>query len=678
YKFLKKGFVMNKIKLSLALILFTILSFFLVIGSPYEIVWKNTELFESGDYDPTRGVVWNPHTDHLLVVTRSDPYPRIEVLDPETGETLGQLDTTGLTTIRSEEGLSQIDIDDDGHIYVCNLGDDISGWNFKVWRYEDEESTPSLIFDQMLDSGDDSNSREWYGASFEVIGSGDSTYLYTSGWENNQIAVLKLNSSNMFELDHFIPIPTKNSARHGIAALEPGGNLWISGAGTTDPPVRLISNQGDVLAEVPSDTMIGGAASEAIQWNLGHYNLISAINANADAHTITTIQYQEDQLGTINFDYFGDISDSLATGNINATAVLRYDSTRNWMYCLDGNNFLAALDLNNLAKVTTPRDSGLFAIQLNGKKKEYTHYDRLNKYENRTLYTTWSDDIIYTAISGNTLYAPYQARGLYVAFNTDPDGSNGTTSPPDAASSVQELPFNADVVVKFDSDDFADLANDPVADKWTTGIVYQWNGSEWTESTIEGLDINYGAMGIIGDGNDSLITEIGFARTPQGIGADISNIQLKVYLAENAADGEVLASFPNNNETGNGVSFSSYYHFNDLGHGIYPAYEVEKVGTCTGIDQTPKNVSKYKLQQNYPNPFNPVTNIRYTLPHSGKVNLSIYNLSGQLVKTLVNEKQNSGKYQIKFNGSQISSGIYFYKLSLNSRILGIKKMALIK
>ncbi|MCF7741084.1 MAG: hypothetical protein K9N00_04740 [Candidatus Marinimicrobia bacterium] len=576
---------MNKIKLFLLKISLIIFSISLINAGPYEIIWKNTELFESGDYDPTRGVVWNPHTDHLLVATRSDPYPRIEVMDPDSGETLGQLDTTGLSAVQSEEGLSQIDICGDGHIYVCNLGDDISGWNFEVWRYENEESTPKLVFDQMLDSGDESNTREWYGASFEVIGSGDSTYLYTSGWENNQIAVLKLNSRNIFEIDHFIPVPTKNSARHGITALEPGGRLLISGAGTTDPPVRLISSQGEVLAEVPSGTMIGGAASESIHWNLGPYNLISAINANAQAHTITTIQYQEDELGTINFDYFGDISDSLATGNINATAVLRYDSTRNWMYCLDGNNFLAALDLNSLAKVTTPRDTGLFAIELDGKKKEYTHYDRLNKYVRRTLYTTWSDEIIYTAISGNTLYAPYQERGLYLAYNTDPDGTYGTTTPPDEASSIQELPFNADVVVKFDSDDFADLVDDPVAEKWTTGKVYQWNGSEWNSSAIEGLDINYGAMAIIGDGNDSLLTEIGVARNPQGIGTDVSSIQFKAYLTETASDGEVLASFPNNDETGQSVSFYTYYQFDNLSSGMYPAYNVQKIGTCTGIDQ---------------------------------------------------------------------------------------------
>jgi len=245
-------------------IIIIVLTVSLLLGDGYTEVWKNTDLFATGAYDPTRGVVWNPHTDHLLVVTRSGSHPRVLVMDPETGSRLGVLDSTGLPKITTEEGIGQIDVDDDGHIYVCDLGDNLEEWTLRVWRYEDESSVPTLVFDQILDSGDASNTREWYGASLDVIGSGTNTYLYTSGWENNQIAVLKLGNRQTFDVDHFIPLPTKNSARHGIDAVAPGGNLWINGAGTSDPPVRLISNLGDVLAEVPSDTMIGGAASTVL------------------------------------------------------------------------------------------------------------------------------------------------------------------------------------------------------------------------------------------------------------------------------------------------------------------------------------------------------------------------------------------------------------------------------
>jgi hypothetical protein len=70
----------------------------------------------------------------------------------------------------------------------------------------------------------------------------------------------------------------------------------------------------------------------------------------------------------------------------------------------------------------------------------------------------------------------------------------------------------------------------------------------------------------------------------------------------------------------------------------------------------------FRLHQNYPNPFNPVTTISYQLPRSGFVNLSIYNVAGQLVETLVNEHKNASYHSVVWNASGIGSGMYFYKI----------------
>jgi len=90
--------------------------------------------------------------------------------------------------------------------------------------------------------------------------------------------------------------------------------------------------------------------------------------------------------------------------------------------------------------------------------------------------------------------------------------------------------------------------------------------------------------------------------------------------------------------------------------------------------ETPSN---YSLSQNYPNPFNPVTKINYALPKSGLVTLKIYDILGKEVATLVNEVKNVGTYSIDFNGSNLSSGVYFYKLTAGD-FSSIKKMSLIK
>jgi hypothetical protein len=186
-------------------------------------------------------------------------------------------------------------------------------------------------------------------------------------------------------------------------------------------------------------------------------------------------------------------------------------------------------------------------------------------------------------------------------------------------------------------------------------------------------------MCLVGDGNDSLITEVGIARSPQGIGPDVNQMQVKVYLAERASDGEVLAAFPDNNETGQGVSFTSYYHFNDLGHGIYPAYDVQKVGVSTGLDQKQNNQpTEFYLKQNYPNPFNPVTTIEYQLSRSGMVELTVFDIQGKQIDRLVHTNQKAGKHLVNFKGANYSSGIYFYRLKIDGQIKAIRKMALIK
>jgi len=91
--------------------------------------------------------------------------------------------------------------------------------------------------------------------------------------------------------------------------------------------------------------------------------------------------------------------------------------------------------------------------------------------------------------------------------------------------------------------------------------------------------------------------------------------------------------------------------------------------------------TRFALEQNYPNPFNPSTKIKYHLSRLSKVKLEIYDVLGRNVKTLVNKTQNAGDYQITFDASQLSSGIYFYRLSANSgtsNFTSVKKMILLR
>ncbi|MBK9332950.1 MAG: T9SS type A sorting domain-containing protein [Ignavibacteria bacterium] len=85
----------------------------------------------------------------------------------------------------------------------------------------------------------------------------------------------------------------------------------------------------------------------------------------------------------------------------------------------------------------------------------------------------------------------------------------------------------------------------------------------------------------------------------------------------------------------------------------------------------------YDLSQNYPNPFNPSTKIKYSVPVSGIVTLKIYNIQGREVFTLVNTNQDAGRYEVNFNASDMSSGIYFYTISAGD-FTQTRRMVLLK
>ncbi len=95
-------------------------------------------------------------------------------------------------------------------------------------------------------------------------------------------------------------------------------------------------------------------------------------------------------------------------------------------------------------------------------------------------------------------------------------------------------------------------------------------------------------------------------------------------------------------------------------------------------DNKTENINyKYELSNNYPNPFNPTTTIKFTLAQSGKTQLSVYNILGQEVMVLVNKELKAGTHSYSFNGSGLSSGLYFYILQSNDYV-SVKKMILLK
>jgi len=165
--------------------------------------------------------------------------------------------------------------------------------------------------------------------------------------------------------------------------------------------------------------------------------------------------------------------------------------------------------------------------------------------------------------------------------------------------------------------------------------------------------------------------------------SELNNYGFEIERASSSAASSVWENigFVNGNGT---TSLTNSYSFIDnkitTGKYLYRLKQIDNDGSFTYSNEIEVVISlpdKYELQQNYPNPFNPTTTIKYQIPVSGNVTLTLYNTLGQEILQLVNGLQNAGVYEVKFDGSNLTSGIYFYQLE-SGTFSQIRKLVLIK
>ncbi len=158
-------------------------------------------------------------------------------------------------------------------------------------------------------------------------------------------------------------------------------------------------------------------------------------------------------------------------------------------------------------------------------------------------------------------------------------------------------------------------------------------------------------------------------------------------------DGKVVRSFGSSFwkqlSAGNipGIQNGDIVRFNLPGNNADSVWGYEEVSYVGMKDMNKENTNQmdegipaptnYAVAQNYPNPFNPSTIIHYEIPNDGVVTLKVYDGLGKEVRTLVNQFQSTGRYDVNFDASNLSSGVYFYQLRAGD-FVSIKKMLLIK
>ena len=145
---------------------------------------------------------------------------------------------------------------------------------------------------------------------------------------------------------------------------------------------------------------------------------------------------------------------------------------------------------------------------------------------------------------------------------------------------------------------------------------------------------------------------------------------------------ETIGFVEGNGTTTEGQNYT--FADNDINPGkyFYRLKQLDFNGTYFYTDEIEIEITNvaenFQLYQNYPNPFNPETIISFSIPVEGKVRLTVFNLLGEKVTELINSKMPPGNHKISFNGENLSSGIYVYRLDIENQFSDIRKMILIK
>ncbi len=205
-----------------------------------------------------------------------------------------------------------------------------------------------------------------------------------------------------------------------------------------------------------------------------------------------------------------------------------------------------------------------------------------------------------------------------------------------------------------------------------------------------------GEIGTLGDGDvakeqwESVLVEYQNAEITN-INADGTSNFGEMYVNDGSGDTRVELEDGNNSyQNGSGspgpILVQQYATFDQLIGIMYYSFSNYKLVprkdddfvNYTDVEDNSTLPTNYSLEQNYPNPFNPSTTIQYSLPKAGTVNINIYNVLGENVKTIINNStQAAGTYKAVFNASSLPSGIYFYRLEVNN-FVQVKKMILMK
>ncbi|MCX7833364.1 MAG: T9SS type A sorting domain-containing protein [Ignavibacteria bacterium] len=299
----------------------------------------------------------------------------------------------------------------------------------------------------------------------------------------------------------------------------------------------------------------------------------------------------------------------------------------NWTQTALNNQWVNCIAINGNYILAGTNNNGVFLSTDNGTNWAQTDLNNRNVYA--------------FAISGNNIFAGTNG-GLFLSVNY---GSNWT----EIALSYEDIRSLA-------------ISNEYIfAGTYYTGVHFSTNnGVNWTQTSLN----NKAILSLATSGNNIFAGTYGFG----------------VYLSRNYGSNWIQRNegfYPNTSIRAlliaNDFIFAASYTI--YSYSVWRRSYQEIIGNIKNISSNIPN--EFHLYQNYPNPFNPITKIKFDLPKSDFITLKIYDALGREVETLVNETLSAGSYEVEWNASKYSSGVYFYKLQAGE-FMDTKRMLFIK